>query len=211
LLGSIVYAFAIYLPASKIDRGVRKVANLATKVLDPGRELREAREAFEFTPTAQNQIRLASALLENDLAQEAVTNYERCLQGPFAADLEIRLGAARAYVATGRHKEALEHLSYVRERDPTYRAEDLSIGMAKSLAGLNRNPEAGVEFESSFSRFGSFICLAEYAIWAKQSEQTELATRLYRQAQETMKRWNKHTHELNKSVVARLTAAFKDL
>jgi hypothetical protein len=210
LLGSIVYAFAIYLPSSKLDQGARKVANLATKVLDPGRELREARSAFEFTPTAQNQMRLASALLEGDLPDQAAKNYEQCLQGPFASDLEIRLGAARAYVASGRYVEALEHLEHVREQDPNYRAEQVSISMAKGLAGLNRDQEAGAEFESCASKFGSFDSLAEYAIWAKQSAQTDLATRLYGDTQTVMQRWNKHTRELNKSMVNRLMAAFKN-
>lgn len=94
LIGSVVYFIAIYLPSSRINQGARKVASVAVKTLDPGRELREAREAYEYTPTAQNQMRLASALLEGGNAAEAATTYEACLQGPFSGDLEIRFGAA---------------------------------------------------------------------------------------------------------------------
>lgn len=49
------------MPHARVDRGARKVAAVVSKVLDPTRELREARQAFEYTPTAQNQMRLASA------------------------------------------------------------------------------------------------------------------------------------------------------
>ena len=64
LLGSIVYFVVIYLPDSRLDRGIRKATVAAKNVLDPGRELREAEQAFDLTPTAQNQLRFANALLE---------------------------------------------------------------------------------------------------------------------------------------------------
>ena len=62
LLGSIVYFFAIYLPASRLKTGAKRAVAATIKVLDPERDLREAQEAFEVAPTAQNQIRLAQAL-----------------------------------------------------------------------------------------------------------------------------------------------------
>jgi len=64
LLGSIVYFLAVYLPDSRLERGARKVVAAAAKTLNPTRELKEAHAAFEYTPTAQNQMRLAAAYLE---------------------------------------------------------------------------------------------------------------------------------------------------
>ena len=73
-LGSIVYFFAIYLPNFRLSHGARKTMSAAARTLDPGRELREARQAYEYTPTAQNQMRLAAALLEaGDAAEAAAT------------------------------------------------------------------------------------------------------------------------------------------
>ena len=51
LLGSLVYFIAIYLPSSGLRQGARKAASVAAQTLDPNRELREARDAFEYTPT----------------------------------------------------------------------------------------------------------------------------------------------------------------
>ena len=48
-LGSIVYFVAIYLPDSRLDHGARKAVAVAARVLDPERELREARDAFDQT------------------------------------------------------------------------------------------------------------------------------------------------------------------
>ena len=89
LLGSLVYFLAIYLPDSRLQHGARKVVASAAKALDPTRELREARAAFDYTPTAQNQMRLAAALLAGGDAQEAARNYEACLKGPFLSLIHI--------------------------------------------------------------------------------------------------------------------------
>jgi len=121
LLGSIVYFVAIYLPNSRIQHGARKVVAAAARTLDPTRELREAKAAFEYTPTAQNQMRLALAQLEGGSAEEAAANYEACLQGPFASDREIRFCAARAFVESGRYDSAITHLEELR-KEPDYPA-----------------------------------------------------------------------------------------
>src|SRR5690348_15473648 len=103
ILGSIVYLVAIYLPSSRVQRGAMKAMNAAARVLDPQREVRAARSAFEDTPTAQNQMRLAAALLDAGDAPAAAQAYEGCLGGPFARDPDIRLGAARAFLECERY------------------------------------------------------------------------------------------------------------
>jgi hypothetical protein len=195
LLGSIVYALTIYLPNSRLERSARKVVAQAAKALDPTRELREAQAAFEYTPTAQNQMRLAAAQLEAGRADDAATSYEACLKGPFASDLDIRWGAA-------------SQLQAIRAQDPAYRAEEISLALARALGGAGRGAEARAEFESSLQRFGSFDARAEYAIWAAENGERELATRLQAEIQQAMARWNRHTRELNQATLQRLEAAF---
>lgn len=50
LFGSVIYFFAVYLPEFRVPNQVRKVTNAAISALDPGRELREAQQAFDLTP-----------------------------------------------------------------------------------------------------------------------------------------------------------------
>lgn len=64
LLGSLAYFVVEYLPASRLERRGRIAGRALQKSLDPGRDVREARSAFDLTPTAHNQMRLAAALLE---------------------------------------------------------------------------------------------------------------------------------------------------
>ena len=208
LLGSIVYFVAIYLPNSRLEQGARKAVAVAASTIDPTRELREARAAFDYTPTAQNQMRLASALMDAGIADEAAANYEACLRDPFASDVEIRLGAARAYFACNRLAEAIGQLEVVRETNPGFRAEEISLLMARSLMSAGRGPEARAEFEAAWKRFGTFETLAEYAIWAAGSGDPELAARLNAEIQGSIERWPRHTRELNAQLVQRVNAAY---
>jgi hypothetical protein len=208
MFGSIAYFVAIYLPNSRLQRSARKAVVAASKALDPSRELREARAAFEDTPTAQNQMRLAGALLESGTPEEAARNYEACLRGPFADDLEMRLGAARAYIAAGRSADAVTHLDFIRQADPAFRAEAVALLLARALAGTGRNDEARREFEAAVERFGSFETKAEYLIWAADQGDAAVAARFKPELAKTMDRWPRHTRDLQKPLVRRLNEAY---
>jgi hypothetical protein len=211
LLGSMAYFFGIYLPGSRREHGARKVAGGAAKVPDPTRELREAHEAYAFTPTAQNQMRLASAQLAAGNPEAAAATYEECLHGAFAGDPDIRIGAARASLACGRYADALGHLTRLRRAAPDFRPEQASLLMARALAGAGRNDEARAEFDSAVSRHGSFEARAEFAIWAAGAREFQLAHRLQNELQSTMDRWDHHTHRMNLPLIRRLEAAFVDV
>ncbi len=157
--------------------------------MDPERELREPRVAYEDVPTAQNQMRLASALLEAGAAEEAARTYQACLKGPFAADVEICFGAARAFVECQRYVEAISHLETIRNTDPESRAEAVSILLARCYAGVSRKGEARNEFESVVTRFGSFEARAEYAIWALAIGDMATAARLQTEIDRTARKW----------------------
>ncbi len=207
LLGSVVYFFAIYLPDSRLQHGARKAVAAVGRAMDPGRELREAREAFNFTPTAQNQMRLAAALLEAGDAKEAAANYEACLKGPFASDAEIKFAASRAFMESGQAARAVAHLREVRAAEPGFRAEQLSLLLARSLASEGQQAQAGAEFAAAEARFGSFEAKAEYAMWALAQGDKPLAERLLAELDDTLRRWSSATRELQSPMLKRLQAA----
>lgn len=207
LLGSLVYFFAIYLPNSRLERGAMKAVATAVKAIDPTREVREARAALEDAPTAQNQMRLASALLEVGEAEAAAQQYEACLRGPFASDVEIRYGAARAFVGCQRYADALRYLEPLRQERPDFRSEAVSLLVARALAGTSRSAEARQEFMSAVSRFGTYEAKAEYAIWSYAVGDRSTADSLSAALDKIASRWNSLTRELNEPVVRRLTAA----
>lgn len=208
LLGSVVYFFAIYLPNSRLEHGARKVVAAAARTLDPGRDLREARAAFDDTPTAQNQMRLAQAQLEAGAASDAAATYDACLAGAFGGDLEIRRGAARAKLASGCAEIAIEHLEFIVRTDPNFRAEEIALLRAQALGAAGRNGEAKAAFEDALARFGSFSMRAEYAIWAATVGDAAQAAALRPELERIMQRWNRHTRDMNAALIRRLNAAY---
>lgn len=206
-LGSLVYFVAVYLPHSRLQRGAFQAVAAAARALDPQREVREARAAFDETPTAQNQMRLAAALLDVGEAGEALRTYETCLAGPFARDPEIRFGAGRAAVGCQRFPQALGHLEPLRREHPDYRPEPVALLIARSLAGVGRAADARAEFEAAVARFGTYEAKAEYAVWAYAIGDTATAERLHEELQKIASRWSSLTRELNAPSQRRLQAA----
>lgn len=125
LLGSVVYFAVVFLPQSKMERGLRGAGKALAKTINPGSALREAQTAFDLTPTAHNQMRLARAMLDAGMTAQAVAQYDICLAGPFANDPEIGMGAAMAKLANGQPQDALKVLAAVRAFAPTKPAPNL--------------------------------------------------------------------------------------
>lgn len=199
LLGSLVYFFAVFLPDMKSGRlhyGLRKVANAAVSSLDPGRELREAKAAFELTPTAKNQWRYADALLAADKTAEAVAQFEQCLQGPSANDLEIQFAAANAHFKFNQPDKALKLLLAIRQNNPSFRMEAVTFLFARIYALQGNKEAAKAEFEHVVTRFGSVEQRVEYAIWSAQNGDLEMARHLQSELMDLKKHWNSNSQAM---------------
>jgi hypothetical protein len=207
LLGSLVYFLVEYLPGTRLDRQVGQAARSFAKSLDPGRELRDARHAFDLSPTVQNRLRLGKALLAAGSAAEAISHFDTCLQGPFANDPEIRFFAASARLESRQAAAALDLLSGLRQSHADFRPESVSLQTAQALADLGRIDEARREFESALSRFDSVEVRARYAIWAAQSGDLATAQRLREELARVEKYWDRHTRTFHQALFRQVDAA----
>lgn len=207
LLGSIVYFVAVFLPASRLDHSAARAGRALQASLDPGREVREARRAFELTPTAHNQMRLANALLETGQPAEAAEQYEACLRGPFANDAELRLGAARARLASGNAGGAIALLEALLREQPNFRPEQVGILLGQAYAMAGRQDEAGAQFAAAAHRFGSLEARAELAIWALDNGKPQVAGPELEEIERTRKHMPGHSRKLNAELFRRVDAA----
>ena len=210
LLGSIVYFFAEYLPANKLNRGVQQLSNSALKLLDPSRELRDATQAFELTPTVQNRIRLAAALDEAGEYQAADAQFDACLNGPFANDLELNFLAAKSKLHNNLPVPALNLLNKVRQIQADFRAEQISLLLAKTHAEMGNAQLARDEYVSALNTFGSTDCKVAYALWAAKTSDIMLAKNLRADLEKTWQHWNSHTKALYKPAFNEIDAALAD-
>jgi len=207
LLGSLAYFVAEYLPASRLERRGRMAGRAVQKSLDPGRDVREARREFDLTPTAHNQMRLAAALLEAGEPEEAVRHYEACLNGPFAGDPEVILGAARANAAHGQAAAAIALLAPLQSKYPEFRADEVGLELGRAYAAGGRQDEAGAEFESVVERFGSIEARVELALWALANGKEAVAQRELNEVKHARTHMAHHTRDLHRDLFRRLDAA----
>ena len=207
LLGSVVYFFAEYLPSSKMERGVKQVSNVALKLLDPSRELREARQAFELTPTVQNRMRLAAALDGAGEYAEAVEQFDACLNGPFAGDPEVCFGAAKAKFHNQQPHLAIPLLQDIRAKNSSFRPEELSVLLAQSHAASGDQTNAQAEFSHAAETHGSAETRLHYALWAVSVGNIAKAQSLRATLEKDWQHWSKHTRGLHKALLNQLDAA----
>jgi hypothetical protein len=207
LLGSIVYFFVEYLPASKMERGVKQVSNKAIQLLDPSRELREAKQAYELTPTIQNRMRLAAALDNAGEYEEAANQFDACLNGPFADDPEVCFGAAKAKLHIKQAQQAIQLLQKLRVRNAEFRPEQLSLLLAQCYVENNENDEARKEFIHAYQTFGSAEASAQYGIWAANHADIMTAEHIKAELDKDWKRWNKHSRSLHRDLFNQLNDA----
>lgn len=204
LLGSIVYFAAVFLPHSRLERQARMAGHALQKKLDPGRDVREARQAFDLTPTAHNQMRLAAALLEAGQSAEAVAQYDACLQGPFAGDAEVILGAARARLADGQAAAAIALLLPLQTRQPGFRAEEVGLVLGRAYTACGQRVEAGEQFIAAAERSGSIEARAELALWALANRQSAVAQRELAEIAHARKHMTRHALDLHRDLLKRL-------
>ncbi|UOD29061.1 PLDc N-terminal domain-containing protein [Massilia violaceinigra] len=209
LLGSVVYFFAIYLPQSRLDQAIARAGRSVLGSLDPGRALREAREAFDLTPTAQNQTRLAGAMLDAGMTAEAAQQYEACLQGPFGSDPDIRFGAAQALLANAQAGESARMLTALRASHPAFHPEKLSLLLARAYSTAGRKNEAAAEFAHLVERFPGVETRVAYAVWALEHNEPLLADEQCRELGRLRKQFNNHTRSLHAELFKKLDAALK--
>jgi hypothetical protein len=211
LLGSIVYFAAVFLPHSRLERQARVAGHALQKKLDPGRDVRAAREAFDLTPTAHNQMRLAAALLAAGQTAEAVAQYDACLQGPFAGDTEVILGAARAKAAHGQPEAAIALLGPLQAKQPAsvpnYRPEEVGLVLGRAYLATGQQNEAGAQFRTVVERFGSIEARVELALWALANRDEALAQRELKEIEHARRHMTKYTLDLHRELFRRLDGA----
>lgn len=207
LLGSIAYFFAVYMPEVRHSRGVRAAGKLVVKAVDPGRELRFAREAFERTPTVDNRLRLAQALFDAGDIGTARQHFEAAAQGPFAEDLAVVQGLVSAQLATDDGAAALRVLDIFFAAQPARRTHpELSLAFARACA-LAGDARAADAFEVALRTASGPETKCRYADWLVGQGDAVRANALYRDVVKDSAHWHSHARSINREWLRRAQSA----
>lgn len=204
LLGSIVYAVAVWLPDVRQSRGARRMLSRVGEALDPGRELREAQDAFELSPTVQNRLRLADAWLADGKAEQAAPLYAACLQGLYRDDADITIRYAKALLEAGQGAAARSTLESLIAQQPDLRSPAGHLVYARAVAACGDRAQARHEFDAVLAQSDAFEPRAIYADLLAEWGEPQAAQALAQEALRHLKRMPKHTRELEAQWIERL-------
>lgn len=140
-LGLLAYGIVELLPALQGRTGGRSVPFGTSS--GTGRESvsRLARLADE-SPTVENQMRLAAALLRKGETDRAVKLYESCLDGVYAQDKTLWYELAEAYHANGQAEDAAAYLRKLEEAGFRDYRDRRALLMALALEKLGQPDES---------------------------------------------------------------------
>lgn len=204
LLGSAVYAFAIWLPEARQSRGARVAKTKVRALLDPGRELREAREAADHAPSVRNRVRLADALVEAGQAGDALPHYDAALTGLYADDADLIARKARALLETGRAGEARTLLDDLIARKPDYRNPAAHLTYARAVAAVGERDRAHEEFAVLLDTFPGLEARARYAALLRDWGDLDKARLLAADTLRMSQRLPKHSRDNDREWIAQL-------
>lgn len=203
-LGSLVYFLAVWLPEARNSRAARRAGSAVRRMLDPGRELREAQEAMEAAPSTRSRTRLGEALLAAGRAPEAVPQFEAAARGLYADDPELQAKLAHALLEAGRPADARSKLDALIARHPTFRSPAAHLVYARAVAALGEQAQAREEFEVLVDSYPGLEARARYAGLLAEWGDLEKARTLAAETLAAARRLPRHTREAEREWIARL-------
>lgn len=204
LLGSLVYAFAVFVPEMRNSRGLHRVMRGVQRSLDPGAELRVARAEHEVSPTVANRLRLADALVAGGSAPEAIAHYRDCLQGVYRDDPQIEVKLALALLESGDAAGARTLLEALIAREPDFRSPEGHLVYARAVAESGERDAAKSEFDALMRGSATLDIPAYYAGYLKQWGEADAARAIADEALRHVSRLNRHAREVNAPWIKRL-------
>ncbi len=209
-LGSIIYFFAEYLPEMRHSTVARKSVRVMSAIVDPNRELREARLAFDRTPTVDNRSRLAEALLARGDNDEAIEQFQACASGPYAKDVKFRRGLARAQLAAGRHAAAAQTLEALLADSPRDAGADTALWLAQALTRVDET-RALAAFDHALHVHNSTETQAAYGIYLASLGRDAQARPLLEGVLHNARVGTPSSRELNRESIDQARAALKEV
>jgi hypothetical protein len=210
-LGSVVYFFAEYLPEVRHSRVARQAVGAVAAIVDPGRALREAQFDFDRTPSADNRARLAEALLEAGQAKEALAHYRASLSGHHAKDAKLRIGLARAALASGEPGDAVRTLQALFAEEPERYSGAPALLLAHAHADAGDETAALAAFDEAMTRHNSIETRCDYGLYLAGRGRDTRARELLEGVMRDAKLVDEHARVLNRSSLDQARAALRAL
>ena len=154
---------------------MRKVEQSVIKAIDPTRELRDAQDNFDLSPTIGNRLRLADANASMGDWSVAEVLYRHCLTGHYEDDPAALMGHAKTLVELGLNQQALERIDQLRVIGREGPAEALIF--ARASEALGQTEEAQDAYAFAAPRIPTLEAQARYVRFLRLAGKDTDATR----------------------------------
>lgn len=147
-IGSIIYFVVEILPSLRGSMTARRTARRVTGLIDPGRNLRQQTLEYQRSHNVDSATRLATELIKDGKADEAIEVCEQARSGIFEDDPTILLALANAYFAKDDYARTVTTLDLLREKNPDFRSPDGHLLYARALENHGQTDRALEEYEA---------------------------------------------------------------
>ncbi|HEX6995166.1 MAG TPA: tetratricopeptide repeat protein [Gammaproteobacteria bacterium] len=177
--GALIYFVAEVLPSLSQSLAARRAVRRVRSVVDPTRGLRAALLEYERNPSIETASRYAAELTRAGRHEEAIRVCNDARKGLFEDDPKILLALANAQHAAGLHRETIETLDRLRDRNPGFRSPDGHLLYARSLEESGDTGRALEEYAALARYYPGAEARVRHALLCKRLGRTDEATALF--------------------------------
>ncbi len=172
--GNLVYFIAIVVPEMLGGSTARRMGAATSAALNPERDYRATKRAYDDSPTAGNAMRFAQAAAGLRRYDEAEQLYREAAQGIHADDPVLLLGRANALLELSRPADALNVLEQLGPNIEQDRSPQAALALARACEGVGRIKEADTAYAWAAERMPGLEAMARYAAFmARHGRQAE--------------------------------------
>ena len=198
LIGCLLYVIMVLLPEASQSRVAADGARALRKAINPGKELRELKEALELTDTVGNRAALAEEYVRYGKLDEAIALYESSLTGFYRTDPVLLLGLASALVEAGHFEQAKLTLETLAQAHPEEDKPAARLMLARALEGMGDREGALATYARLLETASGAEVKCRYALLLREAGRETEARALFEEILKSAKAGNRHSRELNR-------------
>jgi hypothetical protein len=198
LIGCLLYVIMVLLPEASQSRMAADGARALRRAINPGKALRECKEALDLTDTVGNRVALAEEYVRHNKLDKAIALYESSLTGFYRTDPVLLHGLAKALVEAGEFEHAKETLQTLVQARPEEDKPTARLLMARALEGLGDREAALAPYAKLLAAASGAEVKCRYALLLRDTGREAEARPLFEEILRGDKAGNRHSRELNR-------------
>lgn len=179
LVGSLAYVCFELVPEMGETRRGREVRQGLTDIIAPDREFKRLHAEARTSDTVGSKQALAAECERKGMWTEAIQLYSAAAQGMYADDPGLLTGLARAHLANGTARSALDVLERLRAAHPDLDHQEAHLTYARCLETLGRTAEAEAEYEELSTYYTGLEARTRYGLILLKKGEPEQARAIF--------------------------------